>query len=71
MRHLESIAPEEACDLQTTLCGYDRHDAGQAFLASIELYRRWLHDKGAAIERRRHAEKLAVQYLHDVIDQAS
>lgn len=71
VRHLESIAPDEARDLQVTLCGYDQHDAGQALLASIELYRRWLDDAGAAIERHRHAEKLAVQYLHDVIDQTS
>ncbi|WP_329617613.1 hypothetical protein OG244_35660 [Streptomyces brevispora] len=33
-------------------------------------YRRWLHDTGAAIERRRHAEEFAVRYLHDVIAQA-
>ncbi|WP_406091629.1 nucleotidyltransferase domain-containing protein [Streptomyces sp. NBC_01013] len=71
VRHLESIAPDEAGDLQATLCGHNRHDAGQALLASIELYRRWLGETGAAIERRRHAEKLAVQYLHDVIDVAS
>ncbi|MGW0885305.1 nucleotidyltransferase domain-containing protein [Streptomyces sp. NPDC002671] len=69
VRHLESIAPEEARDLQATLCGYDRYDAGQALLASVELYRRWFDDTGATIERRRHAEKLAVQYLHDVIDE--
>jgi predicted nucleotidyltransferase len=71
VRHLESIAPDEARDLQATLCSYDRHDAGQALFASIELYRRWLDDAGAAIERHHHAEKLAVQYLHDVIDQMS
>ncbi|GCB47420.1 nucleotidyltransferase domain-containing protein [Streptomyces sp. NL15-2K] len=70
VRHLESIAPDEARELQSTLCGYDRHDAGQALLAGIELYRRWLDSAEAAIERRRHAEKLAVQYLHDVIDHA-
>ncbi|MBM7442326.1 nucleotidyltransferase domain-containing protein [Streptomyces sp. HB132] len=71
VRHLESIAPDEARDLRTTLCGYDRHEAGRALLAGIELYRRWLDDTGAAIERRRHAEKLAMQYLHEVTDQAS
>ncbi|MET8006577.1 hypothetical protein [Nonomuraea glycinis] len=71
VRHLESIAPDEARDLRRTLCGYDRHDAGQALLASVEIYRQWLDDTEAAIERRRHAEKLAVQYLHDVIDPAS
>ncbi|MFJ8310965.1 MULTISPECIES: nucleotidyltransferase domain-containing protein [unclassified Streptomyces] len=71
VRHLESIAPDEARDLRATLCGYDRYDAGRALLASVELYRRWLDDTGAAIERRRHAEKLALQYLHDVIDQES
>lgn len=69
VRHLESIAPDEARDLQATLCGYDRYAAGQALLASVELYRRWLDDTGAAIGRRRHAEKLSVRYLHDVIDQ--
>jgi predicted nucleotidyltransferase len=71
VRHLESIAPNEARDLRTTLCGYDRHDAGQALLACVELYRKWLGDTGTAIERRHQAEELAVQYLHDVIDQAS
>ncbi|TLS42825.1 nucleotidyltransferase domain-containing protein [Streptomyces montanus] len=70
VRHLESIAPDEARDLQATVCGYDRHDAGQALLAGVELYRQWLDSTEAAIERRRHAEELAVQYLHDVIDHA-
>ncbi|MEV4065693.1 nucleotidyltransferase domain-containing protein [Nonomuraea dietziae] len=71
VRHLESVAPDEARALQATLCGYDRRDAGQALLACVELYRQWLDDAEAMIEPRRHAEKLAVQYLHDVIDQAS
>jgi predicted nucleotidyltransferase len=71
VRHLESIAPDMARELQRTVCGYDRHGAGQALLASVELYRRWLDDTGAAIERHGHAESLAVQYLHDVIDGAS
>ncbi|MGY4920438.1 hypothetical protein ACWD9K_35590 [Streptomyces sp. 900116325] len=35
------------------------------------FYGRWLDDAGAAIDRRHHAEKLAGQYLHDVIGQAS
>lgn len=71
VRHLESMAPDEAAKLQATVCGYDRHDAGRALLASITLYQQWLDDTHAAIERRLHAEKLAVQYLHEVIDQAS
>ncbi|MEU6490249.1 nucleotidyltransferase domain-containing protein [Streptomyces sp. NPDC046984] len=71
VRHLETIAPDEARDLRTTLCGDDPQSAGQALLAAVELYRRWLDDTGATIERRHHAEKLAVQYLHDVIDQRS
>ncbi|WP_046504425.1 nucleotidyltransferase domain-containing protein [Streptomyces odonnellii] len=81
VRHLESIAPDEARDLRTTLCGYDRRDAGRALLAAVELYRRWLDgrwlegrwldDAGATIERRRQAEELAVRYLHDVIDQSA
>ncbi|MFB6977625.1 nucleotidyltransferase domain-containing protein [Streptomyces scopuliridis] len=71
VRHLESIAPNEARDLQATLCGYDRHDAGQALLATVELYRRWLDEAQAEIERHHHAEKLAMQYLQDVIDRAS
>ncbi|MDJ0346784.1 nucleotidyltransferase domain-containing protein [Streptomyces sp. H10-C2] len=71
VRHLETIAPDEARDLRATLCGYDLHDARRAVLASVELYRRWLDDAGTAIERRHHAERLAVQYLHDVIGRAS
>ncbi|MFB9904304.1 nucleotidyltransferase domain-containing protein [Allokutzneria oryzae] len=71
VRHLELIAPDEARDLERTLCGYDRHDAGRALLACVELYRRWLDDTGATIERRRQAEKLAVEYLNDVLEQAS
>ncbi|MFV5993762.1 hypothetical protein ACNPQM_15255 [Streptomyces sp. NPDC056231] len=71
VRHLETIAPEEARDLQATLCGYDRHKAGQALLAAVDLYRRWSDDGGAIVERRRHAEKLTLQYLHDVIDQGN
>ncbi|MER6141259.1 nucleotidyltransferase domain-containing protein [Streptomyces sparsogenes] len=72
VRHLESLAPDEARELQATLCGYDRQDAGRALLATVELYRRWLDDAEAAapVERRRDAEKLAVRYLHEVIDQA-
>ena len=71
VRHLEFIAPDEARDLERTLCGYDRHDAGRALLACVELYRRWLDDTGATVERHHRAEKLAVEYLNDVLDQAS
>ncbi|GAB2604770.1 aminoglycoside 6-adenylyltransferase [Streptomyces capparidis] len=70
VRHLETIAPEEARDLQATLCGYDRHAAGRALLATVDLYRRWTDAGEGIVERRHHAEKLAMQYLHDVIDQA-
>ncbi|KRV48328.1 hypothetical protein AQ490_25270 [Wenjunlia vitaminophila] len=69
VRHLETIAPEEARDLRATLCGYDRHEAGQALLAAVDLYRRWSDVGGAVVERRHQAERLALQYLHDVIDQ--
>ncbi|WP_413812565.1 nucleotidyltransferase domain-containing protein [Streptomyces sp. OE57] len=69
VRHLETTAPEEARDLQATLCGYDRHEAGRALLASVDLYRRWSDAGGTIVERRHNAEKLAVQYLHDVIEQ--
>ncbi|GAA2439146.1 hypothetical protein GCM10010405_23110 [Streptomyces macrosporus] len=69
VRHLETIAPEEARSLRATLCGYDRHEAGRALLATVDLYRRWSDAGGAIVERRHHAEKLAMQYLHDVIDQ--
>jgi hypothetical protein len=67
VRRLETIAPEEARDLQATLCGYDRREAGRALLATVDLYRRWSN----AGERRRNAEKLAMQYLHDVINQST
>lgn len=69
VRHLESIAPEEARALQATLCGHDRGEAGRALLATVDLYRRWSDASGTIVERRHHAEKLALQYLHDVIDQ--
>jgi predicted nucleotidyltransferase len=71
VRHIETVAPEEARDLRATLCGYDRREAGEALLACVELYRRWLGDGESGIERRRHAERLAVRYLHDVIDQGN
>ncbi|MEV4222251.1 nucleotidyltransferase domain-containing protein [Nonomuraea sp. NPDC049725] len=71
VRHLESIAPDEARALQATLCGYDRIDAGRALLACVDLYRQWLDNAAAGLVPRRHAEKLAVQYLHDVIAQVS
>ncbi|GAA2636680.1 hypothetical protein GCM10010399_82170 [Dactylosporangium fulvum] len=37
--------------------------------AAVDLYRRWSDAGGVIVERRHNAEKLAVQYLHDVIDQ--
>ncbi|MEV7867767.1 hypothetical protein AB0P17_17040 [Streptomyces sp. NPDC088124] len=58
-----------ARDLQATLCGYDRHEAGRALLATVDLYRRWSDAGGTAVERRHHAETLAVRYLHDVVAQ--
>ncbi|GAA1991705.1 hypothetical protein GCM10009754_83060 [Amycolatopsis minnesotensis] len=67
-RHLETVAPDEARALRATLCGYDRADAGRAFLAAVDLYQRWL---GEPVERRHVAEALAVQYLHDVLEQAN
>ncbi|MFG2697126.1 nucleotidyltransferase domain-containing protein [Kitasatospora sp. NPDC048407] len=71
VRRLETVAPEEARALRATLCGYDRHEAGQALLVTVDLYRSWSEqDDDATVERRHHAEKLAVQYLQDVIDQA-
>lgn len=70
VRRLETVAPDEAYELQATVCGYDRHDAGRALLAGVTLYQKWLDGAHTAIERRRHAERLAVQYLHEVIDQA-
>ncbi|MFE4593016.1 nucleotidyltransferase domain-containing protein [Streptomyces laurentii] len=70
VRHLESVAPEEARELQATLCGYDRDEAGRAMLAAVDLYRRWSGGgEGAAVKRHHHAEELAVAYLQDVIDQ--
>ena len=69
VRHLETIAPEEARDLQATLCGYDRREAGLALLATTDLYRRWSDVDGATVERRHRAEEVAMRYLHDVIDQ--
>ncbi|MEQ7010239.1 hypothetical protein ABN028_29085 [Actinopolymorpha sp. B17G11] len=71
VRRFEFIAPHEASELRATLCGYDRHEAGQALTASAKIYSRWLDDTGAAIERHHEAQKLALQYLRDVIDQAS
>ncbi|MFC5180322.1 nucleotidyltransferase domain-containing protein [Actinomadura harenae] len=69
VRHLETIAPEQARDLQATLCGHDRHEAAQALLAAVALYRRWSDADGTTINRNHNAENLAVQYLHTVIDQ--
>ncbi|MES0837554.1 nucleotidyltransferase domain-containing protein [Nocardiopsis tropica] len=68
VRHLESVAPDEARELRATLCGHDAHEAGRAILATVDLYRRWRDDTGAALDHRRTAELLAVRYLHDVID---
>lgn len=67
VRHLEFIAPDEARDLERTLCGYDRQDVGRALRACVELYRRWLDDTGVTVERHHRAEKLAVGYLDDVL----
>ncbi|MEV4253825.1 nucleotidyltransferase domain-containing protein [Spirillospora sp. NPDC049652] len=65
VRHLETVAPDEARALQATLCGHDRAEAGRAILATVDLYRRW--SEGSSVERRHLAERLAVQYLQDVI----
>ncbi|MEV7121070.1 nucleotidyltransferase domain-containing protein [Kitasatospora griseola] len=72
VRRLETVAPEAAHALRATLCGYDHREAGQAILAAAELYRRWFEEVGGpTVERRRHAEKLALQYLHEVIEEVS
>ncbi|MEE2050091.1 hypothetical protein [Nocardiopsis tropica] len=68
VRHLESVAPDEARELRATLCGDDPHEAGRAVLATVDLYRHWRDDTGTALDHRRTAERLAVRYLHDVID---
>ncbi|MET8570356.1 nucleotidyltransferase domain-containing protein [Streptomyces sp. NPDC004783] len=70
VRHLETVAPDEARDLRATLCGHDRGDAGRALLAAVELYRRWRDDAGAVLDHHDEAEKLAVRYLHDVLGEA-
>ncbi|MDK0524285.1 hypothetical protein [Streptomyces sp. ML-6] len=68
VRHLETIAPEEArpAGNAVRLCP---HEAGRALLATVALHRRWPDAGGAIVERRHHAEKLAMQHLHDVVDQ--
>ncbi|OKJ03374.1 nucleotidyltransferase domain-containing protein [Kitasatospora sp. CB01950] len=66
VRRLETAAPDAAHALRATLSGYDRHEAGRALLAAADLYRQW--SAGAPVERRRDAEKLAVQYLREVVD---
>ncbi|MGW4383572.1 nucleotidyltransferase domain-containing protein [Kitasatospora sp. NPDC004531] len=67
VRRLETVAPDAAHALRATLCGYDRAEAGRALLAAVDLYRRW--SGGADLERRRQAEQLAVQYLHEIVEQ--
>ncbi|MFC0597859.1 nucleotidyltransferase domain-containing protein [Streptomyces palmae] len=67
VRHLESLAPDEARELRATLCGHDRREAGQALLAGVELYRRWLGESEVALRRHHRAEELAVRYLREVI----
>ncbi|PJN29052.1 nucleotidyltransferase domain-containing protein [Kitasatospora sp. CB02891] len=72
VRRLETVAPEAAHALRATLCGYDHREAGQAILAAAELYRRWSEEVGGTtVERRHRAEKLALQYLHEVIEEVS
>jgi len=70
VRRLESIAPAEARELRATVCGYDSEDAGRALLSGVELYRRWRDDADVPIVRRHDAERLAVEYLRAVVDQA-
>ncbi|WP_445398124.1 nucleotidyltransferase domain-containing protein [Streptomyces sp. LE64] len=67
VRHLETVAPEEARALRATLCGYDRHEAARALLATVDLYRRWSDVDGADVARRHQAEDLSLRYLHEVI----
>ncbi|MGW1013194.1 hypothetical protein ACWD4X_24540 [Streptomyces termitum] len=57
--------------LRATLCGYGHRQAGQALLAAVELYRRWSAADEAPVERRRHAEELAVRYLLDDVAERS
>ncbi|MGH1549564.1 hypothetical protein ACRAWB_10510 [Leifsonia poae] len=64
VRRLESVAPEDAAALRATVSGYDRREAAEALLASVELYRRW---RPRDVTRRTGAEELAVAFLHEVI----
>jgi predicted nucleotidyltransferase len=66
VRHLEALAPDEATALRATVCGYDQNEAGQALLATVELYRRWRDH--ATIDRRHDAERYAVEYLRRLVD---
>jgi hypothetical protein len=66
VRHLEALAPDEATALRATVCGCDQNEAGQALLATVELYRRWLDH--TTIDRRHDAERYAVEYLRRVVD---
>ncbi|WP_433604628.1 hypothetical protein [Prescottella agglutinans] len=69
VRKLEVIAPDAASDLQATLCGYDRREAGRALLACVELYRRWTEEADVAFDRNHDAETLAVEFLQNLLDQ--
>ena len=68
VRHLESLVPDEARSLQATVCGYDRHEAARAILATVDLYRRWSQADTVPVTRRSNAEDLAMRYLQQVID---
>jgi predicted nucleotidyltransferase len=65
VRHLEALAPAEATALRATVCGYDLHEAGQALLATVDLYRRW--QDNTTIDRRHDAERYARNYLRLVV----
>ncbi|MDR6972790.1 hypothetical protein [Leifsonia shinshuensis] len=65
VRRLESIAPDDAVALQSTVSGYDQREAADALLAAVELYRRWRPSEG--VTRRPEAERLVMGFLGDVL----
>ena len=67
VRRLDTLAPRHFQSLQATTAGYDWHEACEALLNAIDLYRELRSEVGGGLKTSL-AEKAAVNYANTQID---